>query len=170
MCQPFAEAQYNSTNLYDLLTVLVNNQIIEPINGQLQFKMICWMYYFAANRMVEDEAFANLMFSEKNAIYNADLIDFFTGITGRNAEAVNKITSSLENLSILVARHLGIDGDFNPFANIKWRLNETEQGVTQKQLEEKIQASRMPDEIKEVVADSSFDSVKPYTQQILNFR
>ena len=169
VCQPFADEQYNSTNLYDLLKVLVNNQIIEPINGQLQFKMICWMCYFTANRMVEDEAFANLMFSEKNAIYNADFIDFFTGITGRNAEAVNKITSSLENLSIIVAKHLGIDGDFNPFANIKWRLNETEQGVTQKQLEEKIQASRMPDEIKEVVADSSFDSVKPYTQQIFKF-
>ena len=169
VCKPFIEEQYNSTNLYDLLKVLINNQIIEPINGQLQFKMICWVCYFVANRMVEDEAFASLMFSNKNAIYNADLIDFFTGITGRNTEAVNKITTSLEELSTLVFGHLGIDGDFNPFANIKWRLNETEQGVTKKQLEERIKASRMPDEIKDVVADSSFDSVKPYTQQIFKF-
>lgn len=169
VCKPFAEEQYNSTNLHDLLAVLLNNQIIEPINGQLQFKLICWVYYFAANRMIDDASFANYMLSEKSSIFNADLIDFYTGINGRNSDAVETIIGALENLSKTVFEHLGLDEEFNPFVNIKWRLNETEQGVTQKQLEEKIKSSRMPDDIKEAVADSSFDSVKPYTQQIFTF-
>lgn len=169
VCNPFVEEQYNSTNLHDLLGVLLNNQILEPINGHLQFKLICWVSYFAANRMVNDLSFAEYMFSQNNAIYNADLIDFYTGINGRNSDAVNKITEALAGLSRQVYEHLGIDDEFNPFSNIKWRLNETEDGITQKQLEEKIQSSRMPDDIKEAVADLSFDSVRPYSQQIYTF-
>ena len=169
VCKPFVEEQYNSTNLHDLLHVLLNNQIIEPINGQLQFKLICWVSYFAANRMVDELSFTELMFTQKNAMYNSDLIDFYTGINGRNSDAVTKINETLGGLSKMVYEHIGIDGEFNPFSNIKWRLNETEEGVTQKQLEEKIQSSRMPDDIKEAVADSSYDSVRPYSQQIYTF-
>lgn len=169
ICKPFAEKQYNSTNLHDLLRVLLNNQIIEPINGQLQFKLICWVSYFAANRMVDDPSFTELMFAQKNAIYNVDLIDFYTGINGRNSETVTKIAEVLDGLSKMVYEHLGIDDEFNPFSDIKWRLNETEEGITQKRLEEKIQSSRMPDDIKEAMADSSFDSVRPYSQQIYTF-
>lgn len=169
VCKPFAKQQYNSTNLNDLLRVLINNQIVEPINDCLQFRLICWVSYFVANRMVDDSTFAETMIVDKKAIFNPDLIDFYTGISGRNSDAVEKITEALERLSKVVYEHLGLDGDFNPFINIKWRLNETESGVTQKQLEEKIKSSRMPDEIKEVVADSSYDSVRPYTQQIFKF-
>lgn len=168
-CKAFADEQYNSTNLKNLLQVLINNQILEPINGQLQFKMVCWVSYFAANRMINDDKFAKYMFEEKNAIYNVDLIDFYTGITGRNEDAISKITELLVEQEKMVCEHLGIDNEFNPFDNIKWRQNETIQGVTQKQLEEKIKSSRMPNDIKEAVADSSFDSVRPYSQQIYTF-
>lgn len=169
VCKPFIDEQYNSTNLNDLLQVLINNQIIEPVNDFLQFKMVYWISYFAANRMVVNSEFANTMLLKQNAIYNADLIDFYTGITGRNFVVVEKISEALASLNKTVYAHLGIDDEFSPFANIKWRLNETEQGITQKQLEEKIQSSRMPDDIKEAVADSTFDSVRPYTQQIYKF-
>ena len=169
ICKPFADEQYNSTNLHNLLQVLINNQILEAINAQLQFKMVCWVSYFAADRMINNPEFANYMFEEKNAIYNTDLIDFYTGITGRNEDAITKIAELLDKQAKIVYEHLGIDKNFNPFDNIKWSQNETIQGATQKQLEEKIKSSRMPDEIKEVVADSSFDSVRPYSQQIYKF-
>lgn len=169
VCKPFVEREYNSTNLNDLLRVLLNNQILEPISGKLQFRMICWLSYFAANRMVIDSDFAEEMLNKKNAIYNSDLIDFFTGISGNNTIAVEKIIESLSQLTKQIYEHLGIDEKFNPFSNIKWKLNESIQGVTKKQLEEKIRSSRMPDDIKDAVADSSFDSVRPYTQQIYTF-
>ena len=169
VCKPFAEEQYNSTNLHDLLRVLLNNQILEPINGQLQFKLICWVSYFAANRMIDESSFTELMLDQKHAMYNSDLIDFYTGINGRNSDAITKIIETLDSLSKNVSEHLGIDEDFNPFSDIKWRMNETQEGVTQKQLEERIQSSRMPDDIKEAAADTSFDSVRPYSQQIYTF-
>jgi hypothetical protein len=41
--------------------------------------------------------------------------------------------------------------------------------MTQQQLEENVQNSKLPDEIKDVVADKDYNSVKPYTQTINNF-
>ena len=169
VCKPFIETQYNSTNLYDLLQVLVNNQIIERVGDNLQFRQIYWVSYFAALRMKDDSSFADYMFNKKNGIYNADLIDFYTGIDGRNADAAKCLSNKIKELSTSVIHHVGIDGNFNPFKDIKWRLQETQQGITQEKLEESIKQSRMPDDLKEVVADRNFDSVKPYTQQIYTF-
>ena len=169
ICKPFAESQYNSTNLSDLLHILIFNQVIEVIGTQLQFRQIYWVSYFAAIRMKDDAEFAKLMLEDKKGIYNPDLIDFYTGIDGRNSDAINCLKQKITALSISVSHHGGIDGNFNPYTDIKWRLSETQQGVTQEKLEESILKSRMPDEIKEAVADKNFDSVKPYTQQIYTF-
>ena len=59
--------------------------------------------------------------------------------------------------------------DLQPFKQIKWALNESVKGMTQEQLEENVKKSKLPDEIKDVVADKNYDSVKPYNQTITNF-
>ena len=168
-CQPFAKTQYNSTNLSDLLRILINNQVIEVIGTRLQFRQIYWVSYFAAIRMKDDAEFAKFMLEDNDGIYNSDLIDFYTGIDGRNSDAITYLKQRIKDLSASVSHHVGIDGNFNPYTNIKWRLSETQQGITQEKLEESIRNSRMPDAIKEAVADNNFDSVKPYTQQIYTF-
>ena len=169
ICKPFAEKHYNSTNLTDLLQILKNNQILEPYGNSLQFRQLYWVSYFVALRKKDDENFALEMFEKKNAVFNVDLMDFYSGIDGRSFDAATNITSKLKSLSDSVYTMIGIDGEFNPFKNIKWRQNESKEGITQQQLEESIRNSRMPDDIKEVVADKNFDSVRPYTQQIFNF-
>lgn len=168
-CKPFIDMHYNSTNLYDLLQILINNQIIEHVGDVLQFRQVYWVSYFAALRMKDDPAFAKYMFNNKNGLFNADLIDFYTGVDGRNTDAAINLSQKIKELSSSVTHHVGIDGDFNPFKNIKWKLTETQPGITQENLEERIKQSRMPDEIKEAVADRNFDSVRPYTQQIYTF-
>lgn len=169
VCKPFIELQYNSTNLYDLLQILINNQVIEAVGNSLQFRQIYWVSYFVALRMKDDSDFANYMLETKNGLYNQDLIDFYTGIDGRNIDAVNHLTNKLKELSVSVSQHVGIDGSFNPFKNIKWTLTETQQGITQEKLAESIKNSRMPDDIKDAIADENYDSVKPYNQQIYTF-
>jgi len=169
VCKPFVESQYNPTNLHDLIQILINNQVLEPVGDSLQFRHVFWVSYFVALRMKDDSDFAKKMLEDNNGLYNADLIDFYTGIDGRSTDAVTCLTEKLYDLSDSVCHHVGLDGDFNPFKNIKWRLTETQTGITQENLEERIKQSRMPDEIKEAVADRDFDSVKPYSQQIYTF-
>lgn len=169
ICKSFAESQYNSTNIANLLQVLKNNQVVEPIGDCLQFRQIYWVEYFVAIRMNDDESFANDMINNKKGLFHPDLIDFYTGIDGKNRQIADFLSEELEKLEQTVISHVGIDKEFNPFKDIKWKLSETKQGITQEKIEENIRNSRMPDDIKEAVADRNFDSVKPYTQQIYTF-
>ena len=169
ICTPFAEAQYNATNLRDLIQLLKTYQILEPVDCYIQFRQAYWISYFVACQMNYDASFADEMINDNHAIYDADLMDFFTGLDGRNNKAAEIACKTLLTISDKVVTSVGIDGEFNPFKDIKWRLNESRAGITQERIEQQIKDSRMPDDIKEAAADSNFDSVRPYTQQIFNF-
>lgn len=168
-CKTYADKHYNSTNLQDLLRLLKANQIIEPIGDYLQFKQIYWVSYFVACQMNYDTSFSDEMINERHAIYNADLMDFYTGIDGKNNKAAEIASATLYEICEKVVSSVGINGEFDPFKDIKWHLNESKIGITQERIEQQIRDSRMPDDIKEAAADSNFDSVRPYTQQIFNF-
>jgi hypothetical protein len=79
------------------------------------------------------------------------------------------LVENLDSLSGIVHRKIGLKEDLNPFKEIKWALNETVSGLTQKQLIESVQKSKIPEELKDVIADENYNSIKPYNQKIHNF-
>lgn len=166
---PFAESNYNPTNISDLLQVLKQNQIVVNFNGSLRFRFTYWIYYFAASRMKISPEFAEYMFSQKHSLYYPEIIEFYTGTDGARKDAVKMIIDDLKILTKKVHCRIGLKEDLNPFKEIKWSLNETAEGMTQEQLEENVQKSKLPDEIKDVVADKDYNSIKPYNQTIANF-
>jgi UDP-2,3-diacylglucosamine pyrophosphatase LpxH len=166
---PFCKENYNSTNIPDLLQVLKENQIFISFNGSLYFRFTYWIYYFAARRMKVSDEFASYMFNKKHSIYYPEIIEFYTGIDGAREDVVDMIITDLNNLIKQVHSKIGLKEDLKPFEQIKWALNETVTGMTQEQLEENVKKSKLPDEIKDVVADKEYDSVKPYNQTITKF-
>jgi len=169
ICIPFCRKNYNTTNTYDLLEVLKNNQILIIINGKLRFRFSYWIYYFAALRMKISSKFAEYMLKEKGTLYSPEIIEFYTGIDGAREDVASMLIEDLESLSNTVHQKIGLKENLNPFKEIKWSLNETLSGLTQKQLIENIQKSKLPEELKDVVADENYDSIKPYNQTIHNF-
>lgn len=169
ICNPYREQNYNPTDLNDLISYLKAYQIIVEVDGRLQFRQLYWVSYFVAYQMIDDQGFAKQILVDEKGIYNADLMDFYTGLNGKNNEVVETVVSKLSELRDSVLNLVGIDDEFNPFKDIKWRLNESKAGITQETLEKQVKESRMPDDIKEAVADRDFDSVRPYTQQITKF-
>lgn len=167
--RPFCEKEYNPSNVSDLLQVLKNNQIVVGFNGNLQFRFSYWIYYFAAIRMKDSEEFKIYMLKDKHSLYYPEVIEFYTGIDGRSEDVVKMLIEDLESLSSKVHSKIGLSEDINPFKDIKWALNETVKGLTQNQLEENIKQSKVPDEIKDIVADKNYNSVKPYSQTIYNY-
>lgn len=79
------------------------------------------------------------------------------------------IIHDLNELSAKVHKEIGIRDDINPFSDIKWTLNEKVKGMTQEQLELSVKESKLPDEIKDAVADKDYNSIKPYNQTISDF-
>ncbi len=166
---PFCEENYNSTNIPDLLQVLKENQILVNFNGSLRFRFNYWIYYFAARRMKISDEFADYMFKQKHSLYYPEIIEFYTGIDGAQEDVVEMIITDLNHLAKQVHSKIGLKDDLKPFDQLKWALNETVTGMTQEQLEENVKKSKLPDEIKDVVADKDYDSVKPYNQTIAKF-
>lgn len=164
--KPFCEKEYNPSNVSDLLQVLKNNQIVVGLNGELKFRFSYWIYYFAAIRMKDSEEFKEYMLKDKHSLYYPEVIEFYTGIDGRSEDIVIMLINDLSTLSNKVHSKIGLSEDINPFKDIKWSLNETVKGMTQNQLEDNIKQSKVSDEIKDIVADKNYDSIKPYTQTI----
>lgn len=167
--RPFKEENFSDINLSDLLSILKNNQIVVDFYGNLKFRFSYWIYCFAAMRMKLNDEFAKYMFEQKHSVYYPEIIEFYTGIDGARVDAVKLIICDLKVLSARVHGKIGINDDINPFSDIKWKLTESQKGLTQKQLEENIRKSKLPDEIKDAIADTNYDSVKPYSQTITNF-
>lgn len=165
----FCDEHHNTTNVNDLLQILKNNQIVVNFNGFLRFRFSYWIYYFAALRMKDSEDFKSFMLNAKHSLYYPEIIEFYTGIDGRAEDIVKMLIVDLDALSNKVNVKLNLSGDINPYKDIKWALNETVKGMTQDQLEQNIQESGVPVEIKDIVADKNYDSVKPYTQTIYNY-
>lgn len=165
----FCDNHHNTTNVNDLLQILKNNQIIVNYNGTLRFRFSYWIYYFAALRMKDSNEFKHYMLNDKHSLYYPEIIEFYTGIDGRAEDIVKILIDDLETLSNKVYSKLEFSGDINPYKDIKWALNETVKGMTQEQLEQNIQESGVPEEIKDIVADKNYDSIKPYTQTIYNY-
>lgn len=165
----FKELNYNSSNLSNLLQVLKNNQILVDSYGNLKFRFSYWIYYFAAARMKLVPDFANYMFEQKHSAYYPEIIEFYTGTDGARNDAAKIIIDDLNILSKRVHDNIGINDDINPFSDIKWKLTETKNGLTQEQLEENIRNSKLPEEIKDAIADTNYNSIKPYNQTINNF-
>lgn len=79
------------------------------------------------------------------------------------------LNEEIDKLSNKVHFNIGLEEEINPYKYLKWAFNETVSGMTQEQLEQNIKESKLSDEIKDIVADKKYDSVKPYTQTIHNY-
>ena len=165
----FGERNYNTSNVLNLLQILKNNQVLVECNGFIRFRFSYWIYFFAAERMKLSEDFANFMFGQKHSIYYPEIIEFYTGTDGAREDAAKMIIHDLNELSAKVHKEIGIRDDINPFSDIKWTLNEKVKGMTQEQLELSVKESKLPDEIKDAVADKDYNSIKPYNQTISDF-
>ncbi|MCL2312582.1 MAG: metallophosphoesterase [Firmicutes bacterium] len=169
---PFNDENHKIVNsLPDVLQTLKNNQIIVYYWGNLKFRFSYWIYYFAATRMLYSEEFNKYMFEQKHSAYYPEIIEFYTGTDGKRNDAVQIIINDIDLLSKKVHSKIGLRDDINPFADIKWTLSESvsKEGTTIMQLEENIQKSKLPNEIKDVIADTNYNSIKPYNQTIYNY-
>jgi predicted phosphodiesterase len=168
---PFKEKNYIEASIADILQILKHNQIVVNCYGNLRFRFSYWIYYFAAARMKLSPDFTRYMFEQKHSAYYPEIIEFYTGTDGAREDAAQIIIQDIDDLSKVVHSKIGLPDEINPFSTIKWTLNEPEQdkGTAQKKLEENIQKSKLPNEIKDVIADNDYNSIKPYNQTISDF-
>lgn len=148
-----------------LLKSMIEAQIIVPYLNLYEFRFSYWVYYFAAYQMYSDKSFYDYMVNEQKCIHMPEIIEFYTGIDPKCADLIESIISELNTLSSSVSSSLGVC-IANPYKTLKCRPNPALETKTREQLEEDIMASRLPEEIKDSVADKNYEVRKPYFQAI----
>lgn len=140
-------------------------QIIVPYLNNYEFRFSYWVYYFTAYQMYNSKDFYNYMVNTQKCIYMPDIIEFYSGIDHKCEDLILLIIQELNKLSSEILHNLGINA-FNPYDLLKCRPNKVLEDKTQEQIEQELNASKMPEAIKDSVKDKEYNNMRPFNQAI----
>lgn len=165
--------EYCSENLLDLeveivFDVLINNNILAKRDVNYLFRSSFWIYYFAAKRMHTDKDFSDYIFNSSKYVTFPEIIEFYTGIDRNRDDAVIKLVADLKETCDLVNEKVGIPDNVNPLLHAKWHPDEKQLEKMEEEVNNTLQSSNLPDNVKDQVADKNYNQIRPYNQSIQN--
>lgn len=160
-----------STKLIDLevqvlFDVLYDNNIIIKRNDYFCFKFRYWIFYFAAQRMHQDRAFADYILNDKQYALFPEIMEFYTGIDRQRENALKLLIRDLKSSINTVNDKSGFPSDFNPYNFAKWKPSESSAARMNDEIVNGIRESNLPAKIKDQIADKYYDKKKPYNQDV----
>lgn len=159
------QRKYTEEARKKLLKSMIDAQVIVNYMGSYEFRFSYWVYYFAAYQMYCSDEFYQYMVDEQKCIFMPDIIEFYSGIDQKCDTLISLIVKTLDETCANVSNSLGVKVA-NPLNTLKCRPNAALDNKTQEQIEEDIRVSQLPRELKDVVADKSYDGIRPYSQAI----
>ena len=149
--------------VFDIL--YVNNIIIKTDAG-FCFRAAYWVFYFAAKRMYVNKDFCEKIFNDQAYVAFPEIVEFYTGIDRNRSEALGILVKDLEKACEITEEKMGLPDDLNPLSNISWELSQESIKEMKASISEEVQTSKLPDELKDRHADSTYNQLKPYNQSI----
>lgn len=149
-----------------LFDVLVRSGLFVPYGYKYTFRFRTWMYYFAAVYMTYDPKFTAFILSNKRYINYPEIIEFYTGKTQRQDDALKVLTTDLFAVVQSVQRKFKVEPEFNPFANIRLKSDEESKQAIINSINDKIKQSELPSDVKDILLDETYNISTPYNQQV----
>lgn len=159
------QRKYTVETRKKLLKSMLDAQVIVRYLNVYEFRFSYWVHYFVAYQMYCNENFYKYMVDEQKCIFMPNIIEFYSGIDQKCDNLVSLIVNTLNEICGKVSSSFGVKVA-NPLKTLKCRRNPVLDGKTQEQIEENIQASQLPRELKDVAADKTYDSIRPFSQAI----
>lgn len=162
----YCEDREISLEIEVIFDVLYANHIIVERGDKYKFRFLYWILYFAAHRMHHEPKFRDWILQDLNYSAYPELVEFYTGIDRRRDDALEVLIRDLE-LSIVKYRG---DYDFprvyEIYNHATWDPTEQQIESLQKELQEDVSNSNLPDSIKDEYADLGYDAARPYQQEV----
>jgi len=167
-------SEYCTTQILDLdcdvlFSFLVSENIFVRRGIHFEFRFRYWLYFFAAHRMHHNPDFATYIFENGRYTVFPEIIEFYTGIDRRRADAVAHLTNDLKRMNSEFLERTGIPCDFNPYQHALWSPNEESLKVMHEHVAACVAESALPAKVKDKIADSTYDCSRPYNQEIGKF-
>lgn len=148
--------------------ILFKNNIITKRQNDFIFRSSYWIYYFAAHRMQSNKEFANYIFEEQKYISYPEIIEFYTGIDRNREDALEILLHDLQETHAVVQQKVGLPENMNPFKTALWKPSEENIAKMQSEINNDVQSSNLPTEVKDRYADTSYNQLLPYNQSVQN--
>ena len=156
-------------NVEVMLDVLLENNILVRRGSDFEFRHRYWIFYFAAEWMRHDEKFKQFILKDRNYVDYPEIIEFYSGIDGKRADAMETLLFDLTSLIDQVDNKIGIERSFDPLSRLLWNPTDEYIQHTRSQIAEKVESSNLPADIKDKHADGNYQSAAPYDQSIRSF-
>lgn len=165
----YCSAQFLEIDVDVLFGFLCTENILLRRGHDFTFRHAYWLSYFTAHRMLHSAGFADFIFTDYRYTVFPEVIEFYTGIDRMRTDAVRKLTEDLRNMDAAFLVRTGIHPDLNPFASALWKPDERAITRMHQEVRDSIQESALPNDVKDAVADGTYDRGKPYHQEIAQF-
>jgi len=156
-------------NIEAMLDVLLENNILVRHGNQMEFRHRYWIFYFAAEWMRHDDEFRQFILLNRNYVNYPEIIEFYSGIDGKRADAMEILFNDLTSLIDQVDNKIGIKSSFDPLSPLLWNPTDEYIQKARSQIAEKVESSNLPADIKDKHADAHYQSTAPYDQSIRRF-
>lgn len=164
--QKYCRDGYIDLEVQVVFDILSANNIIVARDGQFAFRFSFWIYYFAAVRMHSEPSFAKHMLSNFNYAGMPEVIEFYTGIDRQREDALKSLTIDLQTIRLQIEEKCGFPKNMDPYRFAQWKPSTETLLKMEKEIDEGIQDSNLPSEIKDHFADRAYDPKRPYDQSI----
>lgn len=164
--QRFCREALIDLDTHVVFDVLYENSILLRHGGTFYFRFSYWIFYFVAQRMYHNEAFAAYILSDMRYAQYPEIIEFYTGSDRKRDDALKVIISDLRACLGSVKINCGLPEELNPFKYATWEASPQAQEKMQEVITNGVRDSNLPAEIKDRFADRTYDPSRPYNQTI----
>lgn len=153
-----------------LWTILTANKIIVHVYGSYyRFAASFWVFYFAAKRMEQDTSFKDFVLSERRYAQYPEIIEFYTGSGRDKIDVLKLLNEDLVATRETMVSKLDFPRNFNPLDVLTWKSSKDDAEHMHKIINEAVNKSNVPTEIKDYYADKSYNFTRAYDQSIHNY-
>lgn len=149
-----------------IFDTLCRNNIVTNNGDYYCFKFTYWIFYFAAHRMHHSPDFVSFILDEKQYVKFPEIIEFYSGIDRQRDNLVEKLTNDLRDIRVTVAEALGFPAEFEIFDLVKWNPSAEQIQSASENLENSVIGSNLPLDVKDQIADKTYDFNRPLHQGV----
>ena len=165
----FCESMSINVDCSQLFEIMYRENIIVGAGESFYFRYVHWVYFFGAHRMHHSSEFCSFVLNDAYYMNFPEIIEFYSGVDRRRKELLEILTQDLQKVNEEFEVRTGIEEHFDPYSVARWALKGSAVGELRNHLREEANRSSMPVDLKDKIADSSYDKSAPYDQSIRTF-
>ncbi|MEX0362659.1 MAG: hypothetical protein AB3N10_16920, partial [Allomuricauda sp.] len=170
-CSEFLENRMIDIDLDSMWDFLIEFKILEylPFSKTFRFRLRYWLFYFGGIRMSHDPVFKGKVLESKNYADYPEILEFYAGIDRRRDDLLEILLKDIREMKSGFLSRTGLELDNDIYNKASWNPNASTLKLVNSEIKASTKESSIPDEVKDQIADSSYDPTRVYDQTVHSY-